>query len=121
MDTDDRDSILDALPGIRAAVGGLRHADGKHDGAALTDLFGLSSEDLLKTCAIAGSDADRILHSLERCAYLLVLNPDPENFRRWLATPNIEFGGTSPIGMIRSGRPDVVAHLVADVLTNRGG
>ncbi len=118
MELDDQDAILETLPGIRATVSGLRLDDGTPNISALAELFAMSPEEVQNTCALSEGRNHRVL---ERCAYLLVLNPDPENFRRWLQTRNEELGGRTPLEAIRGGKASIVADMVTDVLTNRGG
>lgn len=125
-----RTEFLGSLPGVAQATAPLRAPSGRLDADKVAELFDLTRSDIAK---IAGGtpeavrktpDSPRLqpsLQLLEQCARLLVLNPDPVNFRTWLNTPNSELGDVTPIAAIKDGRADIVAHMVEDVLTNRGG
>lgn len=82
--------------------------------AQLAALLGRTRQALSKT-----PDADSLqplLHSFERVARLrAVLGTD--DFRRWLHLGSDEFEGRTPLELIRSGKVDVVADLVEDMLT----
>ncbi|MFT3868779.1 MAG: DUF2384 domain-containing protein [Nibricoccus sp.] len=104
------DDVLSGLPGIVAATASLHRADGCLDAARIQELFGLRA-----------LPADHELPWLERIARLLVFNPDPDNFRKWLRLPNSELSENTPIGLIECGRAELIANFVEDILTNRGG
>jgi len=105
-----QDESLFALPAIVSATANLRRTDGSCDPAKIQNLFGLE---------IAPSAPD--LQQLLKISSLLVLNPDPDNFRNWLHTLNEELDNEPPIALINVGRAGVVADLVGDILNNRGG
>lgn len=130
QDEPSRTEQLGSLPGVIAATAFLRSGSGRLDAEKIRELFGLTRADIRK---LAGGtdeairqtpDSPRlqpVLLTLERIARLLVLNPDPVNFRKWLNTTNSELGEITPLDGIKSSRADMVADLVEDVLTNRGG
>jgi len=106
----DQNESLFALPGIVSATANLRRPDGSCDPAKIQNLFCLE---------VAPSAPE--LQQLLKVSSLLVLNPDPGNFRNWLHTQNRELDNEPPIALIKVGRAGVVADLVGDILNNRGG
>lgn len=104
------ESKLYRLPGVIAATALIRSASGELDCEKIQELFGLDQ-----------APSDQEVGSLAKITALLVLNPDPENFRKWLRTPNPEIDSITPIELITTGRAEIVANLVEDILTNRGG
>jgi hypothetical protein len=120
---------LKGLPGIIAAAAQFRSGRGKLDADKLREPFGLTRTELLKLSgaamteqAIAATpDSEKLqpfLEKLERCARLLVLLKSQAHFATWLNTSNPELEA-KPIDLIRSGKTEVVADLVEDILTNR--
>lgn len=127
MDSDMRD--LGCFPGCQATLDPLRKPDGALDPNKLAALFGVSIEQLATvagTSSVALTDAPDctkwpVIAAMKRCVYLMVLNPDPANFRRWLGNKQSELGDATPLSFVLAGRPDVVADMVEDYLTARGG
>lgn len=127
MDFDDRD--IGSLPGCQATLDPLRRSDGYVDPDKLASLFGISLEQLAEVAGVSvptlSKETDCTsrpqIGAMKRCVYLMVLNPDPANFRRWLRTKQPELGQATPLDFIMGGRADVVADMVEDCLTARGG
>jgi len=118
------------LPGVIEATQPLRSASGRLDAEKTRDLFGIAETEMaawLNTTPQliqSASDAESFQVSLkpfEKIARVLVLNNDPGNFRNWLQTSNDEFAELSPLDIIRTRGPSLVADLVEDLLVNRGG
>jgi len=125
-----RSDVLGTLPGVVAATRGLRSESGRLDADKIADLFGMRRVELARLAGVTAEairqtpDSPKLqptLGLLERCARLLVLNPDKANFRAWLNTQNSELDDQTPLEAIRAGKTEMVADLVEDVLTNRGG
>lgn len=120
---------LGGLPGVVQATQFLRAGSGRLDAEKIRELFDFTRKDLALQLKVSAesirqkSDADSIqpkLAAFERIARLLVLNPKPADFRRWLHAPNSEFGHESPLAVMMKSGPETVADLVEDIITNRG-
>ena len=125
-----RSDVLGTLPGVVSVTRELRSESGRLDADKISELFGMTRSELARLARITAEairqtpDSARLqptLSLLERCARLLVLNPDRANFRAWLNTQNPELGDQTPLETIKGGKIELVADLVEDVLTNRGG
>ncbi|MGA3006887.1 MAG: MbcA/ParS/Xre antitoxin family protein [Opitutaceae bacterium] len=118
------------LPGINAATQSLRSDRGFLDAEKIRELFGFTRAEIAKLIDAKPEtirvtpDAPALQETLkpyEKIARLLSLNSKPENFLKWLHAPNSEFEDKSPMEVIRTHGPDVVAKLVEDILSNRAG
>ncbi|HRE82363.1 MAG TPA: MbcA/ParS/Xre antitoxin family protein [Opitutaceae bacterium] len=125
----DEQESLDSLPGIASATSFLRSERGRLDAEKVRALFTLTRAELSRVTGIQEEtmrqtpDSDRLqtpLRPFERTAQLLSLNRDPANFAKWLHTPNEELDGHTPLELIKTGRIEVLATLVHDILLNRG-
>lgn len=120
---------IGTLPGVVHATQFLRSEKGLLDAERIRELFGFTRKDLASHLQVSAesirqkSDADSLQAKLvpfERIARLLMLNPKHDDFRRWLHTPNSEFGDEAPLSIIAKSGPEGVADLVEDIITNRG-
>jgi len=118
------------LPGVIEATRQLRSASGRLDAEKIRVLFGFTETEIAAWLHTThqiiqrAPDAHSFQASLkpfEKIARLLVLNGNPKNFQTWLQTQNDEFSGLNPLDVIRKNGPILVADLVEDILTNRGG
>lgn len=123
-------SALDSLPGIIHAVQILRDEDGQLDANKIAELFGYTRKVLATLVGVhpetmratpASAKLQPKLVPFEKIARLLVFNPDPANFRKWLHSPNTELGGTAPADLIAIKGPEPITLLVENLLVNRGG
>jgi len=121
---------IKGLPGIISAVAQFRSERGRLHADKLRELFGLTRPELLALAGVsmteqaiaATPDSEKLqpfLEKLERCARLLVMLRSRTQFATWLNTANPELDGAKPIEMVRSGKAEMIADLVEDILTNR--
>jgi hypothetical protein len=120
---------LAELPGIIAATQSLRSDRGLLDADRIGALFGFTRAEMARHLGVVAEtvrvtpDSPSIQEKLkpfEGIAQLLTIVRTPENFRKWLNTPNPELDGKSPAEVVKSGRPDSIAVLAENILTNRG-
>ena len=120
-------SMLDRMQKVLDATKDLRSDRGNLSAKLISDLYevpttrlarwlGKTKQTLFKT-----PDADSVqagLEYFERIARLRVTMSDA-NFRKWLRTPNSLLDDNTPLELIFSGKGQVVADLVADMITGR--
>jgi hypothetical protein len=122
---------LSELPGVKASTNDLRNQNsGRLDGELIRACFGLKRTELANLLDVTPEALRQTPDSpnhrerfevLEQIAALRTLLANPADFAKWLESPNTELEGETPIALIRAGRATVVADLVQDILTNRGG
>jgi hypothetical protein len=120
-----RPSPLDQVKEVLQATQDLRVANGKLSAAAVADAFGLKLSQLAKWLGRTRQalnktpDADSLQDELaffERVARLRALVPKDE-FLKWLRMPNAKLDNKKPLELLASGRRQVMADLVDDMLT----
>lgn len=123
------DDPVAELPGVIAATKDLRSDRGRLDTNKIAELFGITRAELARKLDVAAEtlrvtpDAPSVQEKLkpyEKVARLLTFVRTPENFRKWLNTPNPELGEKAPAEVLASHGPDTLALLVDNILTNRG-
>lgn len=122
---------LTELPGVKAATHDLRNpASGRLDGELIRACFRLKRTELAALLGVTPEALRQTPDSpnhrekfevLEQIAALRTLLAKPADFAKWLESPNTELEARLPISLIREGHATIVADLVQDILTNRGG
>jgi hypothetical protein len=122
---------LTDLPGVKASTQDLRNpGSGRLDGELIRQCFGLRRTELAKLLGVTpealrqtpdSPNHRKLFEFFEQIAGLRALLAQPGDFLKWLESSNSELENTTPIELIREGRAAVVADLVQDILTNRGG
>jgi hypothetical protein len=120
-------SILDKMQKVLDATKDLRTEGGKLSAKLIADLYGVSQTQIgewlgkRKQTVSKTPDADSLqrgLEYLERIARLRIALKD-HDFRKWLRMANELLDGAAPMDLIKRRRPQVVADLVADMITGR--
>ena len=120
-------SPLDAMEKVVAVTRNLRGPNGDLSADSIAQLYGVSLSELGKWIdrsrqGLAKAPTARSLQAklamLERIARLR-LRFSEEDFRKWLRIENDHLGGASPLDLIKSRKSEVVADLVADMITGR--
>jgi len=118
---------LGKIKALLGATAGLRGRSGRLSASRVAEAYGLSLSELSKLLGRSKQTVSKTpdaaslqepLRPFERAARLRALL-DSNEFRHWLNASNDELEGNTPIEIIRSGRPEVVATLAEDMLTGR--
>ena len=121
-------SPTDPLAGVRRvldATAALRSESGRLDARRVAGAFGLSVAELAgllgksRQAVSKTPDSDSLqprLRPFERIARLRAVLSQAD-FRSWLNLANDQLEGQAPLGIVRAGRPEVVANLAEDLLT----
>ncbi len=128
-ETSDREapqpSMLDKMQKVLDVTKDLRTEGGKLSAKPIADLYNVTQTELgrwlgkQKQGFIKTPDADSLQNDLEyfeRIARLRIALSD-EDFRKWLRMPNELLDGQTPIQLLSEGKWQIVADLVADMIT----
>lgn len=120
-------SMLDEMQRVIDATKDLRSDRGNLSAKLISDLYEIPTSRLASSLGKAKQtlfktpDADAIqagLEYFERIARLRVAMSDTD-FRKWLRTPNQLLDDKTPLELVLNGKAQVVADLVADMITGR--
>jgi hypothetical protein len=120
-------SMLDKMQKVLDATKDLRSDRGNLSAKLISDLYEIPTTQLArqlgrtKQTLFKTPDADSVqtgLEYFERIARLRVAMSDAD-FRKWLRIPNPLLDGKTPLELIFSGKGQVIADLVADMITGR--
>jgi Protein of unknown function (DUF2384) len=120
-------SMLDKMRKVLDATKDLRSDRGNLSAKLIADLYGIPSAELArwlgktKAAVFKTPDADSIqsgLEYFERIARLRIAMSDAD-FRKWLRARNPLVGDKTPLQLIFDDKVQIVADLVADMITGR--
>lgn len=118
-------SMLDKMQKVLASTKDLRTQRGRLSAKLIADLYDLSQAELArwlgkqKQATFKTPDADSLQNSLEYFERIARLRTElsDDDFRKWLRMPNELLDDTPPLELIAQGKWQLVADLVADMIT----